>query len=280
MIFTPIPGEFIGSALIRGNEISGFGRIRQADFCIPSGKTFGTAFEAPPSFGFLSYLSTKDRARVLYKHTLYPIVSIFGFVHGTFNITPNQAWKICTICIQQDIDEHGSAYIHTAHLLSSTQHCHRHDTTLREHCPCCYKNVRSHAIGDYYNCAKSFKHSYDANQVSINYSRFIHEAITSQAIPHNFPKVIELETKLALLRANKTFEKEPRKDRAIRLYQETFGAQSKLPSYNIRRPEYIALEAYLAFGKIENLINRFEKSYFNFSERSACSVQGLIDNIA
>jgi hypothetical protein len=160
LIYAPLPGEFVASAVKRGNEILGIKKTSKSDYFIKKipqeqGKTkndwktlFPTKFE-----------EHGVSLNILHENTLYPLNIALGRIQAIHAYTPKRSWKICIECVIENLEFHGTAYLHRRHLLTSVNVCSLHGCVLYEKCPTCFKGIISHEIWQLSRCSNSFKSS-------------------------------------------------------------------------------------------------------------------------
>jgi hypothetical protein len=157
LIFSPLPGEYIASAIRRGNEILGIKGLNKLHYRIrkrprPQGKYDNASIIDYPKF----LTSHKLSSQVLYENTLYPLAAALGRTDATCVYTPPTQWKICLQCVIDDLENQGTAFIHRSHLMSSVSLCSRHATKLHFNCPNCLKPITSHEISQFAECSESY----------------------------------------------------------------------------------------------------------------------------
>ena len=157
LIFVPIPGEYIASAVRRGNEILGIKGLNKLHYRIrkrprPKGKYAKASTIDYPKF----LVSQKLSSQVLYDNTLYPLAAALGRTAATCVYTPPTQWRICVQCVIDDQENQGTAFIHRSHLMSSVSLCNIHATKLHFTCPHCLKSITSHEISQLAECSESY----------------------------------------------------------------------------------------------------------------------------
>lgn len=165
-IFTPFPGEYVASALQRGNELLGIKSLKYEEFNFrPIIKSFSTtnmyddykfraemAFECAPFF-----TERKIFEEVLNNHTLYPIVKALGRVGRLAAATPFTWKKICIDCVFDDFLSYGTTFVRRGHILRCVGICSTHASELIEVCPTCSIPLRKHAISKLNVCFLKYK---------------------------------------------------------------------------------------------------------------------------
>jgi len=170
-IFSPLPGEYIASALKRGNELLGIKSLSSSDFYIkPIPRTgFGVSKSAMPlkagwrdhpEFKFPDFIETHNISeQILMNHTLHPINAALGRSRAYTQVTPKVWMRICPECVLEDIESHGSPYIHTRHVLPFVMVCSLHSIDLVDLCPHCLVDLRKHDITKLGKCSRRYKTS-------------------------------------------------------------------------------------------------------------------------
>lgn len=167
MIFAPLPGEYVASAIRRGNETLGIKGINKNDYYIKKkpikrGSEIGRkkATGKHHEIGKIKYPTLLEEngvtEDVLYENTLYPLFAAFGRTQSNCIYTPTRSWRICLHCVIEDLQIYGTAYIHRRNLLPSVSVCSIHASKLYERCPTCLKSMTSHSISKLSNCSKQF----------------------------------------------------------------------------------------------------------------------------
>lgn len=188
-IFSPLPGEYIASALKRGNELLGIKSIATEDFYIkPIPRAgFGISNGVKPvkaewrehsKFKFPEFLTKhKISENVLNNHTLHPLNAALGRSRAHTEVTPKTWMRICPECVLEDIETHGSPYIHCRHVPFSVVVCNIHGSALVDSCPHCSVPIREHEITKLGICSQRHKHSKlsntQPNSTPRLYSKFI-----------------------------------------------------------------------------------------------------------
>ncbi|MGY2963171.1 hypothetical protein ACVWZP_004120 [Pseudomonas sp. TE36184] len=170
-IFTPLPGEYIASALKRGNELLGVASLATEDFYIKpvpragygkSGSLLPVTVEEREHavFDFPKFLTENNIAEdVLTKHTLYPINAALGRSRACSKVTPKVWARICPECAVEDLETYGSTYIHTRHVQAYVKVCNVHGSKLLEACPHCSIPISRHAVAKLGYCNQKYKTS-------------------------------------------------------------------------------------------------------------------------
>lgn len=158
MIFVPLPGEYIASAVRRGNETLGIKGLNTLDYRIkkkprPQGECGIESKIEYPKF----LVDHQASISVLYENTLYPLAAALGRTVATCIYTPHTQLKICLQCVIDDLEENGTAFIHRNHLIYSVSLCNKHATPLHNVCPACLISITSHKISQFIECSASYK---------------------------------------------------------------------------------------------------------------------------
>jgi hypothetical protein len=157
LIFAPFPGEYIASAVRRGNEILGIKGLNKLHYRIRKRPRAQGQYDKASIIDYPKFLIRhKLSSQVLYENTLYPLAAALGRTDATCVYTPPTQWKICLQCVIDDLENQGTAFIHRSHLMSSVSLCSRHGTTLHFTCPHCLKPVTSHKISQFAECSESY----------------------------------------------------------------------------------------------------------------------------
>ncbi|WP_143492738.1 TniQ family protein [Pseudomonas amygdali] len=174
-IFSPLPGEYIASALKRGNELLGIKSICTKDFYIKPIPRVGFGISKSmfplqaewreyPKFKFPEFLSKHHITEsVLNDHTLHPLNAALGRSRAFTEVTPKTWTRICPQCVLEDIEEHGSPYIHSRHVLLSVVVCSIHGSSLADTCPYCSITIKKHDITQLRICSARYKYSKKSN---------------------------------------------------------------------------------------------------------------------
>lgn len=168
-IFTPLPGEYIASALKRGNELLSFESLATEDFYIKpvpragfgvsrSRERVKAEFREHTVFNFPKFLTEHNIAEdVLTNHTLYPINAALGRSRAHTNVTPKVWAKMCPECAVEDLETHGSSYIHSRHVQAYVEVCNIHGSKLLEICQHCSTPISRHAVAKLGHCSQKHK---------------------------------------------------------------------------------------------------------------------------
>lgn len=168
-IFTPLPGEYIASALKRGNELLGVASLATEDFYIKPIPRAGYGISRSPLpvkaeerkhavFNFPKFLTENNIAEdVLTNHTLYPINAALGRSRAYSNVTPKVWARICPECAVEDLETYGSTYIHNRHVQAYVKVCNIHGSKLLEACAHCSIPISRHAVAKLGHCNQKYK---------------------------------------------------------------------------------------------------------------------------
>lgn len=193
MNFTPLPREYIASTIRRENETLGVHLKAKEEFELyniyRNPRAPGKYYDAPkilfPEF-FVKHGVTQE---VLYMHTLYPLAAVLGRIKADCKYTPRTYWKICLLCIKDDIQHYGAAYMHVDHIFRHVSVCAKHATQLYERCPTCNKTIIQHKIFEFSKCYTKYP-AEQKNEGSPRhlYSRFISDLLNYRG--ENLGKVL------------------------------------------------------------------------------------------
>lgn len=188
-IFSPLPGEYIASALKRGNELLDIRSIATEDFYIKPIPRVGFGIskcETPlkaewrdqPKFKFPEFLTKHNISEnVLANHTLHPLNAALGRSRAYTEVTPKTWMRICPECVLDDLEKHGSAYIHCRHVPPTVMACSIHHSVLIASCPHCTIDIRKHDITKLGKCSRRYKYSKlsktTKNHTSHSYAKFV-----------------------------------------------------------------------------------------------------------
>jgi len=191
LIFSPLPGEFIASAILRGNETLGIKGIKTNDFRIRKIPASHLKCKSSCSIEFPELLSNNDIAiQTLYENTLYPLCAVLGHSDIQSKFTPLSHWKICLQCVIDDIDCFGTAFIHVSHLPPSVNFCRKHTTKLYNFCPSCSKPITKHEISKFYICRERYIQTPSIlNLYAARYSQFVHELLSYRNKPFYYRSI-------------------------------------------------------------------------------------------
>lgn len=178
MIYNPLPGEYVASAIKRGNESIGNNFFSKADYIIkniPKNERSQQSEDIIFPKLFVEHGVTRE---VLYENTIFPLTVALGRNLIRTMYTPIHLWKICLDCVTEDVELYGTAYIHCRHLLASVRVCSVHGSKLFDKCPTCLKKITKHKIGDFLKCCNSYRFSpREIGSMKHNYSVFTSELL-------------------------------------------------------------------------------------------------------
>lgn len=163
MIFAPLPGEYVASAIRRGHETLGIKGIKKIDYHIKKKPRERNKYHEE---GIIEYPSLFEEHcvtdEVLNENTLYPLAAALGRTQASCIYTPTKSWKICLHCAIEDLETHGTAYIHRRNVLASVSVCSIHASKLYDRCPACQKTITTHTIKDLAKCSEFYKETAQA----------------------------------------------------------------------------------------------------------------------
>lgn len=202
-IFAPLPGEYIASALKRGNELLGVKSLPATDFYIKpiprigygisnSIKRLNAESREHQIFEFPEFLTKYNVAEeVLNNHTLHPLNAALGRSRAHTNPTPKVWMKMCPDCAEQDHEIHGSAYIHRRHVQASVQVCDIHGSKLLNTCPHCSIPLRRHSITKLGMCSQKqkFSKSSENSKRELNSPKHLYAKFIAKLLNYSGPMV-------------------------------------------------------------------------------------------
>lgn len=154
----PLPGEYVASAIRRGNEILGIKGVNRRDYRIKRKANAKSQLKEEDLIEYPTIFEEHQvEEEVLYQNTLYPLAAALGRTQAYCIYTPTTSWKICLNCVVEDIEMHGAAYIHRRNLLASVSVCSVHASKLYDRCPTCLKSITSHESEKLFECSKYFQ---------------------------------------------------------------------------------------------------------------------------
>ncbi|WP_147461991.1 MULTISPECIES: hypothetical protein [Pseudomonas syringae group] len=178
MIYNPLPGEYVASAIKRGNESICTNTFSKEDYVIkniPKKERSQHSDDIIFPKLFIDHGVTRE---VLYHNTLFPLTIALGRNLTKTMFTPIYSWKICLDCVAENVKIFGTAYIHCSHLLASVRVCSVHGSKLFDRCPTCLKKVTSHKIGKFIKCCNSYQLSpREIGSMKHSYSVFTSELL-------------------------------------------------------------------------------------------------------
>lgn len=185
LIFVPLPGEYIASAVRRGNETLGVKGLNKRDYRIkkkprPQGKLGIESVIEYPDF----LINHQASSSALYENTLYPLAAVLGRTFASCVYTPHVQWKICLQCVIDDLENHGTAFIHRSHLIYSVSLCQKHAIQLHSTCPTCLTSVTTHQISQFTKCSESYsKEPATPSSAAHQYALFVHSLLNYRGHP-------------------------------------------------------------------------------------------------
>lgn len=200
MIYNPLPGEYVASAIKRGNESIGNNYSSRTEFTIKNKPKKDRNPQSDDVIFPKLFIEHGVTREVLYENTLFPLTVALGRNLTSTVYTPIHFWKICLDCVAEDIALYGTAYIHCRHLLASVSVCSVHGSKLFDRCPTCLKKITKHKICDYIKCFKSYKFSpREIGSKKHSYSVYISELLKYDGRhfeAHHVNKIIKIKLKL------------------------------------------------------------------------------------
>lgn len=201
MIFAPLPGEYVASAIRRGNETLGIKGIKKADYHIKKKPRERDKYHED---GIIEYPSLFEEHRVtdevINENTLYPLAAALGRTQASCIYTPTRLWKICLHCAIEDLEVHGTIYIHRRNVLASVSVCSTHASKLHDRCPTCQKTITIHTIKELAKCSESFKKTVLAtDSVRHLYAKFASDLLgynNKSFTPHHVETMIYMKLRL------------------------------------------------------------------------------------
>lgn len=268
-IFAPLPGEYIASALKRGNELLGIKSLKTADFYIKPMPRVGfginktltrlqTEWRSHHEFRYPKLLDDhKVSELVLNNHTLYPMIAALGRHRATAIVTPKTWTKVCQDCVQEDLESHGSAYIHSVHVLGSVQVCNIHACTLRETCPTCTMPMKKHDISHLTKCSQLSKwRRYQKREFGS--TRHMYAKFVADLLGYRGPMLHDGKAEFvasASLMINRTKEFQTTQIDIARLINKELGITTKLTEAGIPNSDKFPIYVFLGCGTAENYLN-------------------------
>lgn len=186
-IFNPLKGEYIASALLRGNEMMEIKSLSKMDFRIKPipRKKFGFSETSSVEsrthaiFNYPEWLTDREtQNEVLHEHTLYPITAALGRSLTNVIVTPTNWRKLCIDCVIEDTRSFGTAFVHTRNTEASVSVCSVHGSELAKICPTCKIPFSSHSLRKLESCQKKYKiPSYHKNSIRHLYAKFVSDLL-------------------------------------------------------------------------------------------------------
>ena len=182
-IFTPLPGEYVASALQRGNEMLGLKDLTRKDFYIKPvprkgyGYALGDKYEGRNHaiFQFPHFFTERHMSgEVLQNHTLYPLTTALGRTRADIVVTPVVWSKICPGCALENFESYGTVYVHSRHVPASVRVCSVHGLKLMDTCTTCSTPINKHQLSKLGVCSRKYHFMFEeSDSLSLTYSKFI-----------------------------------------------------------------------------------------------------------
>ncbi|CAG8871377.1 hypothetical protein JRG49_00735 [Pseudomonas fulva] len=268
-IFAPLPGEYVASALKRGNELLGIKSLKTEDFYIKPiprvgfgiSKTLSTVqaeWRPHQEFYYPKLLDDhKISELVLNDHTLYPMIAALGRHRATAIVTPKTWQKVCPDCVLEDLNNCGSPYIHCRHVLGSVQVCSTHACTLIETCPACSMPLKKHEIGHLAKCSKQGKWSRRQKR-EFGSTRHMYAKFVADLLGYRGPMIHDGTADFiayASLMINRTREFERTELDISKLIYKEMGITSRLTTSSISTSDKFPMYVFLGCHTAENYLN-------------------------
>ncbi len=268
-IFTPLPGEYIASALKRGNELLGIKSLKTEDFYIKAkprigfgiNKTLGrlqTEWRLHQEFYYPKLLDEhKISDLALSNHTLYPMIAALGRHQATAIVTPKTWEKVCPDCVREDLDNCGSPYIHRRHVLGSVQVCSTHACALIETCPTCSIPMKKHEINHLAKCSKLNTWS-KRQKREFGSNRHMYAKFVADLLDYSGPMIKDGMADFvayASLMINRTSAFEKTQLNISKLINEEMGITSRLTHASISTSDKYPIYVFLGCHTAENYFN-------------------------
>lgn len=268
-IFAPLPGEYIASALKRGNELLGIKSLKTEDFYIKPisragfgiNKTFGplqTEWRPHQEFHYPKLLNEhKISELALNNHTLYPMIAALGRHRATAIVTPKTWAKVCPDCVREDLHNCGTPYIHCRHVLGSVQVCSTHACTLIETCPSCSMPLKKHDIGHLAKCSKHNKWPRRQKR-EFGSTRYMYAKFVADLLDYRGPMIndgVAGFVAYASLMISRTYAFDKTELNISKLIKKEMGIDSKLTNTNIATSDKYPIYVFLGCNTAENYFN-------------------------
>jgi len=279
-IFTPLPGEYVASALKRGNELLGIKSLKLEEFIIKPIPRLGFGFSGGDKAEFRDHANFKFppffieqniSEEILKKHTLYPLTAALGRSRYNTIVTPINWKKICADCVLEDFHTYGTAYIHRRNVQFPVRHCSVHGSELISVCPTCSVPVSKHAITKFGLCSRKYKKPlYQQNSSGHLYSKFIAEILKYDGVAfkrHNADWVVH--NSLIAKHKNTEIQHENITD----IIKREFGLTVTNVYFDILSNDTFAMLAFLACETAENYIDLMT------SKKSTALLTAKVDSI-
>lgn len=263
-IFTPLPGEYVASALQRGNEILGIKAVSCHDYRIKPipRKGYGRTglgekaeYRRHAEFQFPSFFSNADiKDEILNNHTLHPLNAALGRSTMSTITTPALWGKICPECAFEDFKNLGTAYIHRSHVHASVKVCWIHGSILLTTCPTCSTPINKHNISKLGFCSQNYDRSTSlATSTNHLFSVFIADLLhyKGPAIkPHEAEWVA---ARSFYLRYSKEIELED--DFLTKIFKRTLNARNVTSTLGKLSDSSLAMKAFLGCETAERYLD-------------------------
>ena len=175
IVTEPFEEEFLVSAVLRNNELTGSVKSGARYKELLSGEMIRLKYDTQETFGGM--FDQKN----FYNHTLHPIGVLFDRVrYKGMNFIPRGNLRICVQCVIDDEKKLGTAYIHRTHVTPGTLVCHVHAVELLEVCPVCHVEIKRHMINSLSSCISRkniIQSNTSPNTATYHYSKFIYEIL-------------------------------------------------------------------------------------------------------
>lgn len=253
MIYNPLPGEYVASAIKRGNESIGNNYSSKAEYLIKNIPRKDRNSQSDDVIFPKLFIEHGVTREVLYENTLFPLTKAFGRNLIRTIYTPVHFWKICLDCVVENAEQYGTAYIHCRHLPTTVSVCSVHGSKLFDKCPTCLKKITNHKICDYMKCCNSYKFSpREIGSTEHSYSVFTSELLQYDGRhfeAYHVNKIIKTKLKLIeIIKYDDDFElliEHTRKEPGIILTPKSFFRTSTDICSAIGFLAYQTAEAYL-----------------------------------
>ncbi|WP_146117308.1 MULTISPECIES: TniQ family protein [Pseudomonas] len=263
-IFSPLPGEYVASALQRGNEMLGIKTLSPADFrIIPiprkgyarTGLGQKSEYRKHAVFQFPSlFTERKITEEILQNHTLYPLTAALGRSTTNTIVTPTTWKKICPDCAYEDFENLGTAYVHRSHVQASVQVCSIHGSNLITTCPACSTPIQNHDITSLGVCSQKYKNSIrQLNSPNHSYSIFIAELLNYKGAPVKRDDAQWIVGKSLYIKYfNEMCSDE---NYSSKIITREFGAKSINSNYRTASDQSFTIQAFLGCGTAERYLD-------------------------
>lgn len=246
MIFTPLPGEYIASAIRRGNELLGVNALNKNDYYINRISLGLRCSSERSEIRFPSFLVEHGIAQqALNENTLYPLTAALGRTEASCFITPIKGWKICLDCVIEDVEVHGTAYIHRRNIPMPVSVCSTHGSKLYTICPTCSIPITKHKISQLVFCSRRFKESERQIHWPIHFlSIFVNELLEYDGEPFDISQTeMNIHAKLGIKYQMRYTES----SRIVSIIRETFSLDVRYSPYGSLVNDICTIFACLAY---------------------------------